>query len=123
MVSREVGTAIFGFGPGYLSKSYNDRGSLGEFNSEIEYGLNGYSWFLLQYGFLGLVFYLWFLNESFLKFAHRRINILNISIFVALVMYAPDIVNIPLILFLSLALKLVRDDEQKYFITYTKNRI
>ena len=118
MVSEEFSTAIFGFGPGYLSKSYNDRGAIGEFNDEIEYGLNGYSWVLLQYGFLGVFLYLWFIYKSFLEFKTNRINILNVSIFIALFIYAPDIVNIALIMFLSLVLKLVRRDEQKYFITH-----
>ena len=118
IVSEEYKTAIFGLGPGYLSKSFNDRGAIGDFNDEIEYGLNGYSWVLLQYGFLGVFLYLWYIYKSFIAFKTNRLNVLSASVFLALFFYAPDIVNIALIMFLSLVLKLVRRDEQKYFITY-----
>lgn len=50
---------LFGFGGDKLSKSMDDVGSLRDLNKKVEYGYNGFTWLLYQYGILASL--LWFL--------------------------------------------------------------
>lgn len=64
---------LLGFGGDKLSKSMKDVGSLRDLNKKVEYGYNGFTWLLYQFGIIASV--IWFM--FFYKFKNIAMKIIK----------------------------------------------